>query len=160
VNGTVAPRVFATLVAGRKPYRVFGTRPGKPWNLFLIPSAGGPAEQITSGAISDLDASWSPDGKKIMFGQARTVGGKDLSSIQILDLATRKMEQLAGTDGICCPRWSVDGKSILASHGTSDDLLVYDFAGQKWTTIVKNMGSIGYMEWTPDGKSVLFDTFD
>jgi hypothetical protein len=22
------------------------------------------------------------------------------------------------------------------------------------------MGPIGYMEWTPDGKSVLFDTFD
>ena len=32
-----------------------GARPGKPWNIFLIPSAGGPAEQITSGAIADLD---------------------------------------------------------------------------------------------------------
>jgi Tol biopolymer transport system component/DNA-binding winged helix-turn-helix (wHTH) protein len=137
-----------------------GARPGKPWNVFLIPSAGGPAEQITNGAISDLDPTWSPDGKKIAFGQRRAAGGKLTDSIQILDLATRKMEQLPGTDGICCPRWSADGKSILATHGTYDDLVLYDFARQKWTTLVKDKGLIGFMEWMPDGKSVLFDTFD
>jgi TolB protein len=137
-----------------------GTRPGKAWNIFLIPSAGGPAEQVTNGTVSDLDPSWSPDGRKIAFGQTRTVGGKNVSSIQILDLATRKLEQLPAQDDVCCPRWSADGRSILASHASSDDLIVYDFGGRKWTTIVKNMGPIGYMEWTPDGKSVLFDTFD
>jgi Tol biopolymer transport system component/DNA-binding winged helix-turn-helix (wHTH) protein len=137
-----------------------GTRPGKPWNVFLIPSAGGPAEQITNGAISDLDPTWSVDGTRIAFGQTRTAGGKDVVSIQILDLATRKMEQLPGSEDICCPRWSVDGKSILATHKSYDDLIVYDFAGQKWTNLVKNIGLIGFMEWTPDGKSILFDTFD
>ena len=137
-----------------------GARPGKPWNIFLIPSAGGPAEQITNGAISDLDPTWSVDGTKIAFGQTRTVGGKDVVSIQILDLATRKLEQLPGSGDICCPRWSADGRSILATHKSYDDLVVYDFARQKWTNLVKNIGLIGFMEWTPDGKSVLFDTFD
>jgi Tol biopolymer transport system component/DNA-binding winged helix-turn-helix (wHTH) protein len=137
-----------------------GARPGKPWNIFLIPSAGGPAEQITNGAISDLDPTWSADGTKIAFGRTRTVGGKDANSIQILDLATRKMEQLPGSEDICCPRWSADGKSILASHKSYDDLVMYEFARQKWTTLVKNRGLIGFMEWMPDGKSVLFDTFD
>jgi Tol biopolymer transport system component/DNA-binding winged helix-turn-helix (wHTH) protein len=137
-----------------------GARPGKPWNIFLIPSAGGPAEQITNGAISDLDPTWSADGTKIAFGQTRTVGGKDVNSIQILDLGTRKMEQLPGSEDICCPRWSADGRSILASHESYDDLVMYDFARQKWTTLVKNRGLIGFMEWMPDGKSVLFDTFD
>jgi Tol biopolymer transport system component/DNA-binding winged helix-turn-helix (wHTH) protein len=137
-----------------------GARPGKPWNIFLIPSAGGPAEQITSGAISDLDATWSPDGKRIAFGQRRAAGGKFTDSIQILDLATRKTEQLPGADGICCPRWSADGKLMLATHGTYDDLVLYDFARQKWTTLLKDKGLIGFMEWMPDGKSILFDTFD
>ena len=137
-----------------------GARPGKPWNIFLIPSAGGPAEQITNGAISDLDPTWSVDGTKIAFGQTRTVGGKDVVSIQILDLATRKLEQLPGSEDICCPRWSADGRFIVATHKSYDDLVVYDFARQKWTNLVKNIGLIGFMEWTPDGKSVLFDTFD
>jgi len=137
-----------------------GARPGKPWNIFLIPSAGGPAEQITNGAMSDLDPTWSVDGTKIAFGQTRTVAGKDVVSIQILDLATRKLEQLPGSEDICCPRWSADGRSMLATHKSYDDLVIYDFARQKWTTLVKNTGLIGFMEWTPDGKSVLFDTFD
>jgi Tol biopolymer transport system component/DNA-binding winged helix-turn-helix (wHTH) protein len=137
-----------------------GARPGKPWNIFLIPSTGGPAEQITNGPISDLDPTWSADGTKIAFGQTLTVGGKSIASIQILNLATRKMEQLPGPGEVCCPRWSPDGRFILGSHKNYEDLVVYDFAQQKWTTIVKNMGMIGYMEWTPDGKSVLFDTFD
>jgi Tol biopolymer transport system component/DNA-binding winged helix-turn-helix (wHTH) protein len=137
-----------------------GTRPGRPWNIFLIPAAGGPAEQITNGAISDLDPTWSVDGMKIAFGQTRTVGGKDVVSIQILDLATRKLEQLPGSEDICCPRWSADGRSIVATHKSYDDLVMYDFARQKWMNLVKNMGLIGFMEWTPDGKSVLFDTFD
>jgi Tol biopolymer transport system component/DNA-binding winged helix-turn-helix (wHTH) protein len=137
-----------------------GSRPGRPWNIFLIPSAGGPAEQLSSGAISDLDPSWSPDGSKLVFGQVRMVGDKRIDSIQMLDLASRRATPIPGTDGICCPRWSPDGRFLLASHGDYNDLLLYEFATQKWTVIVKDLGIIGYMEWMNDGKSIMFDTLD
>ncbi len=137
-----------------------GSRPGRPWNIFLIPSAGGPAEQLSNGAVSDLDPSWSPDGSKLAFGQLRMVGDKQVYSIQMLDLASRRATTLPGTDGICCPRWSPDGRFLLASDATYDNLMLYEFATQKWTVIVKDFGLIGYMEWTSDSKSVLFDTFE
>lgn len=137
-----------------------GSRPGRPWNLFLIPSAGGPAEQITNGPISELDAAWSPDGTRLVFGQTRAVGNNPIPSIQLLNVTTKQITPLEGTDGICCPRWSPDGRYLLASHADYLDLLLYDFGAQKWSAIFKNAGAIGYMEWTADSKYVVFDTFD
>jgi dipeptidyl aminopeptidase/acylaminoacyl peptidase len=137
-----------------------GTRPGRPWNIFLIPAAGGPSEQLSSGPISDLDPSWSPDGSKLVFAQARMEGEKQIFSFQVLDLASRRQIQLPGSDGLCCPRWSPDGRLIVGSHGTFDDLVLYDLATQKSTVIVKDLGPLGYMEWMSDSKSILFDTFD
>jgi Tol biopolymer transport system component/DNA-binding winged helix-turn-helix (wHTH) protein len=135
-----------------------GSRPDRPWNIFLIPAAGGPADQMTSGTVSDLDPTWSPDGSTIAYGQTRVEGGKQIVSIQLLDLASRRTTTLAGTDGICCPRWSPDGRYLLASHAEVDDLLLYEFSSRKWTVIAKGLGPIGYMEWADGGKSILFDT--
>lgn len=135
-----------------------GSRPGRPWNIFLIPSSGGPAEQITNGAISDLDPSWSPDGSKLVFAQIRMEGDKQVYSVQMLDLASRRASTLPGTDNICCTRWSPDGRFLLGCHATFSDLVLYDFATQKWTVIAKDLGLIGFMEWANDSKSVLFDT--
>jgi Tol biopolymer transport system component/DNA-binding winged helix-turn-helix (wHTH) protein len=135
-----------------------GSRPGRPWNIFLIPATGGPADQLTSGTVSDLDPTWAPDGSTIAYGQTRVEGGKQTVSIQLLDLASRRSTTLAGTDGICCPRWSPDGRYLLASHADFDDLLLYEFAIRKWTVIAKGLGPIGYMEWTDGGRSILFDT--
>lgn len=137
-----------------------GSRPGRPWNIFLISAFGGPAEQVTSGPVSDLDPTWSPDGSTIAFGQTRFDGSKQNVSIQMLNLATRHSTLLAGSEGICCPRWSPDGRFLLASHAEYGDLLLYEFATQKWTVLAKGLGAIGYMEWTDGGKDILFDTFE
>jgi Tol biopolymer transport system component len=137
-----------------------GSRPNGPWNIFLIPSTGGPAEQITNGAIADLDATWSPDGKKIAFGERRSEGKKVVYSVKILDLATRQVSSVTDSEGICCPRWSPDGRYLLTSHEAYDDLLLFEFATQKWSLLVKDLGPIGYMEWSGDSKSIIFDTFE
>jgi Tol biopolymer transport system component/DNA-binding winged helix-turn-helix (wHTH) protein len=135
-----------------------GSRPGRPWNIFLISAAGGPAEQITNGALYDLDPTWSPDGATLAFGQSRAEDNKQTVSIQLLDLVSRKTTLLPGSEGICCPRWSPDGRFLIASHPAGDDILLYEFATGKWSVLLKDLGYVGYMQWSRDSKEIFFDT--
>ena len=135
-----------------------GTRPGRPWNIYVISAAGGPAEQLTNGAFHDLDATWSPDGTKLAFGEERRDGKSLRYSIKELDLASRRVTDFQETEGICCPRWSLDGTTLMATHATYDDIVLYDLETHEVATVVQGVGTIGYMAWMADGKTILFDT--
>jgi Tol biopolymer transport system component/DNA-binding winged helix-turn-helix (wHTH) protein len=126
-------------------------RQGQPWNIFLMSASGGAAEQITFGSVADLDPAWSPDGKTLAFGQSHT-------AIQLLNLENRTTTKLPGSDGLCCPRWSPDGRYLAVENGTWDQMLLYDFASQKWRVAVKGIGTLGYFAFARDSKSLVFDT--
>jgi Tol biopolymer transport system component/DNA-binding winged helix-turn-helix (wHTH) protein len=124
---------------------------GQAWNIFLIPASGGAAEQITFGTVADLDPAWSPDGRTLAFGQAHT-------AIQLLNLENHTVTKLPGSDGLCCVRWSPNGRYLGAENNTWDQLLLYDFASQKWRVTVRGIGTLGYFAFTRDSKSLVFDT--
>jgi len=74
-----------------------GSRPGQNWRMYLISADGGEAEELMTG-IGDLG--WSPDGKSLIFHS----GMEDLVStspraVQLMDLKTRKVSQLPGSEG-------------------------------------------------------------
>lgn len=136
-----------------------GARPGHPWNIFLISSQGGVAEQVTHGGSADLDATWSPDSGTLAFGQ----NGENQpqgDSIQTLDLAAGRQTKLNGSDGICCPRWSPDGRYLIATRGTNDALLLYEFSSGHWSLVSKDVQHVGYMAWSKNSKEVIFDTYE
>jgi Tol biopolymer transport system component/DNA-binding winged helix-turn-helix (wHTH) protein len=144
-----------------------GAAPGQPWNVYLISSHGGPAEQITHGNTADLDASWSPDGKKLAFSRAGSstradgVSVVDIAStyaVYILDVASLQEKKIEGSDGMCCPRWSPDGRYLVGTTSRNQDLVLYDFAAHKWSSATSGLLGIGYMQWSKDSKYVIFDT--
>ena len=53
------------------------------------------------------------------------------------------------------PRWSPDGRYLAALAADSDQLTLFDFAAQKWSTLVRR--TIGYPSWSKDSKYVFFD---
>jgi serine/threonine protein kinase/Tol biopolymer transport system component len=130
---------------------------GDPYRIYMISASGGTPEQLTSGN-SDLDPSWSSDGSKVMYGVLALAENSESAKVLIVDLKTRAITQLAGSDGICCPRWSPDGKWVVALDSSNYKLLLFDVATQKWRQLADKMGTIGYMTWSPDSKFIGFDT--
>lgn len=133
---------------------------GTPWNIFLISSSGGAAEQVTFGEVADLDSSWAPDGKTLTFSQVFPPAAPVHAAIEMLNLENHTITRLPGSNGLCCSRRSPDGRYLAAAKDTWDELWIYDFSTQNWRVAVKGLGIIGYLTFTRDSKSLVFDTQD
>ena len=97
-----------------------------------------------------VDPNWSPDGNKVVFGG---IGGDPASTIRILDLATRQVSTLVGSQGLFSPRWSPDGRHMAALSADTSSLHLFDFQTEKWTELAK--GTIGgFPNWSRDGQYI------
>ena len=124
----------------------------------MISGDGGNPEQLTAGA-GDLDPSWSKDGSAIMFGVFPAPDKPESAKIMVLDLKTRALNQVAGSQGICCPRWSPDGRYVAAISADNQKLLLLDLTTQQWRQLWSDKrGTVGYVTWSPDSKYLGFDT--
>jgi Tol biopolymer transport system component len=104
-----------------------------------------------------LDPTWSPDGKQI------TVGGAPIASsgkivLRIVDLNSRQISTIPGSENLYSPRWSPEGRHLAALSADSKKLLLYDFKTQKWTDWINETGAIGFPAWSRDGRYVYYDT--
>lgn len=87
--------------------------------LWIVPSGGGAARQLTGGP-RDSSPAWSPDGKLLAFVRVAEKDGKPQPA-QIYLLAMEGGEARALTDlpkGASGPVWSPDGRTIAFSSST------------------------------------------
>lgn len=131
-------------------------KPGEPNRIYVISADGGRPEQL-SGGQSDLDPTWSKDGNALMFGVIPSVDDPSSEKIMLLDLKTRAVTQVPGSQGTCCPRWSPDGRYVVALTGDNQKLKLLDLSTRQWRVLADNMGTLGYMTWSGDSKSIGFD---
>jgi eukaryotic-like serine/threonine-protein kinase len=116
----------------------------------VSPEGGSSRQLIPDDPREQGDPTWSPGGDKIVFGS-----GTDMTrsrEIRILNLASRQVSSLPGSQGLFSPRWSPDGRYILAMKGDSSALLLFDFQIQKWIELGK--GLFGWPNWSKDGEHV------
>jgi Tol biopolymer transport system component/DNA-binding winged helix-turn-helix (wHTH) protein len=130
---------------------------GRPWKIFLISAQGGTPEEVVSEKGYQVDPTWSPDGKQI------TVGGVPLASsgkiaLRIVDLKSRQISSIPGSENLYSPRWSPDGQHLAALSADSKKLLLYDSKTLKWTDWINEPGAIGFPTWSRDGRYVYYDT--
>ncbi len=162
VDGTqklqlVFPPMLAYLPRGSpdgKQLAFFGHPPGEPWQIYVVPAEGGSPELIYRSATNSADPNWSPDGKSLVFGENSL--NNQGSAVYVLDLETRQASKLPESDGLFSPRWSPDGRYIVAITLDSLKIMLFDFTAQKWTELA-NLLYVAYPTWSRDGRYVYFD---
>jgi len=138
-----------------------GSSPGKPLQIFRISRDGGNPEQLTEGKHSggEVTPSWSPDGKTLVFGEypSGVPTGKPPMHAWLLDLQTRKITTVPGSEGLFGTAWSPDGRYIIA-HSPERGLVVFDFVTQKWIQILESLAE--WYAWSRDGRYIQFGSIE
>jgi Tol biopolymer transport system component len=131
-------------------------KPGESWKLWLLGANGGTPKPVVEENGSQIDANWSADGSKLMFGDFNHDANG--LSIRILDFKTGQVTTVPGSEGFFSPRWSPDGKHIAALSPDNTTLMLFDFDTQKWSTWLKETaGTVSYPVWSPDSQYLYFD---
>jgi Tol biopolymer transport system component len=112
---------------------------------------------MLSETHTQVDATWSPDGKKLAFARTRQTGSSEPLTIQIVDLATHEGSTIPGSENLFSPRWSPDGQYLAALTADSGKLLLFSFKTQKWSVWVNEPGTIGFPNWSRDGSYLYYD---
>lgn len=127
----------------------------QPASLYTVPADGGSVTELMPQHKSNQqDPNWSPDGSRIVFSgdqnDAANAGGKP--TIHFLDVATGQVSDLPGSVGMFSPRWSPDGKYIVAMNAYSRTLKLYSFATQQWTQLAE--GTFGWINFSADSQYI------
>ena len=153
---------FAPLLAGLPRFSPDGTQiayiahqEGQKWKVYLVPRDGGTPQDVADTPYDQLDPSWSSDGKKLAFGR---FGEIETGGIHLVDLATRQVSDIPGSQKLFSGRWSPDGQYMAALTTDSTKLALFNFKTQTWSDWVTEPGAFGFPNWSADSQYLYYDT--
>jgi Tol biopolymer transport system component len=132
--------------------------PGEKDHLYVIPAEGGSPEAITTSSAAQRAPgvpTWSPDGNSVIFFENGEFGLDRTARILLLDLHTRQVSVLPASEGLFFPRWSPDGRYVVAVTVDLRKLMLFDFRARKWSELV-NGSLVFWPEWSTDSKYVFY----
>jgi serine/threonine protein kinase len=120
--------------------------------LYRISVDGGTPEKLIPQPNSEVAPTWWPDGKSIAFNDFPFPG--HIKGIKVLDLASRKISIMPGSEGFYVPSWSPDGKHMVAIAQNPSRMVLFSAESGTWKDLRKFEVPWGYWVWSNDSKSV------
>lgn len=133
--------------------------PGEPYQIYLLSRTGGITKQVVSDPRNAADPSFSADGGAIVYGREADIMGQENApkALQLLDLHSGSTRTIPGSEGLFSPRWSPDGRWIVALSADQNRLMLFSIEKQTWRELYS--GSAADPVWSQDSSSVYFYTF-
>jgi serine/threonine protein kinase/Tol biopolymer transport system component len=137
----------------------FSTLSGRTAKILLVPADGGPTKAAApEDEKPQMDSAWSPDGRRMAFGRPILGGGEDSEiTLKIVDLETGQLTPVPDSRGLFSPRWSPDGRYLVALSHDSLRLLLFEFPSQRWKPLIAAGTLLSYPSWARDGRSLFVD---
>jgi Tol biopolymer transport system component len=137
-----------------------GQMPGKAWKIYIVSAEGGTPRQLIMDERNEADPQWSPDGNRILFGRFGAAGLPEpgqTKALHLFDLTTNQVSTLPGSEGLYSPRWSPDGRYVVALDMEMRKVTLFDFTTGRWRELAVLNEGVGYPNWSRDGACVLFE---
>jgi len=122
--------------------------------IYRVSVDGDTPEKLTSEGKTEVAPTWWPDGKLIAFNDYPRPG--QIPGIKVLDVATRKISILPGSDGFYVPSWSPNGKYMVAIAENPSRMVLYSEASKTWKDLKIFKAPWPYWVWANDSKSISF----
>ena len=137
-----------------KEIAFWASQPGKGSSIYLVSADGGtPVELAPNAPANQSDPVWSPDGGSIAFGVGW--GRPEQAAIHVLNRKTGQISKIPGSEAMFSPRWSPDGRHLVAMPTSQESLMLFDFSTQKWS-VLASVSRAGYPCWSRDSQYVYF----
>jgi Tol biopolymer transport system component/DNA-binding winged helix-turn-helix (wHTH) protein len=115
-----------------------------------------PVEQFETEGLVARSLDWSPDGSAVAVETAASAQAPEPFSVAILNLQTKKIDWVPGSQGLQDPRWSPDGRYLSAVPAGSKRLELYDFRTRRWSDLGLD---VDYEAWSREGEYIYFNAF-
>lgn len=141
-------------------------------DLYLVRASDGEVSRLTNDTWDEREPSWSPDGRRLIFGSDRGApvvlqpmradSGYGHYGIYELDLAsgaTREVLDTAGEDR--SPAWSPDGRRLafISDRNGKPDIYLFDPADESLTQLTDVLGGISSLSWSRKNDRMVFSAF-
>lgn len=124
------------------------------YEIYVMNGDGSQQTNLTMEFDDDIQASWSPDGTRIVFVSNRSPFITAAYQIYVMDADGNDPVALTDNSGSKEPDWSPDGQAIIFSWG--DHLYRMKPDGTELVGVINSATAEGFAHWSPDGQQIVF----